>query len=108
VETDENVTATDLGIKEPKISSNNFFYSLKEIWGNIGTALTIDPVKRGQKRIERASEKLIEAQKLVEEKNQPEKAKNAIQKYEKEMARLQETLKKIEKKGGGKSEKISR
>jgi hypothetical protein len=107
VETDENVTATDLGIKEPKISSNNFFYSLKEIWGNIGTALTIDPVKRGQKRIERASEKLIEAQKLVEEKNQPERAKNAIQKYEKEMARLQETLKKIEKKGEANAEKLT-
>ena len=106
-EADENVTAMDLGIKEPKMFSNNFFYSLKEAWNSIDMALTFNPTKKAEKQMKRASEKLIEAKKLIEEKDQPERANKALQKYEQQMSRFQETVKKIKQKGEANIEKLT-
>ncbi|MCF7906943.1 DUF5667 domain-containing protein [Patescibacteria group bacterium] len=106
-EADENVTAVDLGIKEPKMFSNNFFYSLKEAWNSIDMALTFNPTKKAEKQMKRASEKLIEAKKLIEEKNQPERANKALQKYEQQMSRFQKTVKRIEQKGEANLEKLT-
>jgi hypothetical protein len=105
-EIDGNVTAVDLGVKEPKIFSNNFFYSLKEVWNNIDVALTFNSVKKAEKQMKRASEKLIEVKKL-EEKDQPERANKALQKYEQQMSRFQKTVKKIEQKGEADLEKLT-
>ena len=87
VEIDEDITATDLGIEEPKMTSINIFYPLKNLFNNIKIALTADPVKKAEMRLDIANEKLIEAKKLTEEINKPEEAIKAINSYQREISK---------------------
>jgi len=84
---DEDVTAADLGIEEPKMLSTNIFYPLKSLWNNIKISFTADPIKKAEMRLDIANEKLIEAKKLTEEFDEPEKAIQAINAYEKEISK---------------------
>lgn len=91
---DENISATDLGIEEKKITSNNIFSPLNNLWNNIKIAFTSDPIKKTEMRLDIANEKLIEAKQLTEELNEPEKAMQAINAYQKEISK---SIKIIEK-----------
>jgi hypothetical protein len=82
---DEIVSGTDLGVDEPKLLPDSRFYFFKE-WGRgIGLFFTFNQVKKGEKLLEHANEKLLEAQKLAEKTENEKIAEKAMEKYEKAM-----------------------
>lgn len=78
----QEVTAEDLGLKEPKILPDSPIYFLKDWTRNIRTFLTFDPVKKLELRTKIANEKLLETKKLVEKSKKPEIIKKALDKYQ--------------------------
>lgn len=66
VSADENITAADLGIQEPKLLPDSPFYFLKNWARSIQSALTFSSVKKAELKLKFASEKLIETEKLVQ------------------------------------------
>jgi len=107
VEIDEDITATDLGIEEPKMTSINIFYPLKNLFNNIKIALTADPVKKAEMRLDIANEKLIEAKKLTEEINKPEEAIKAINSYQREISKSVKGIENIAQKDQAKAQALS-
>ena len=98
-QTDEDITAKDLKIKEPKIlPTNNILYRLKNLWDNTKIFLTIDPVKKAEMHLNIANKKLIEAKKLTEELNQPKEAIKTIDSYKKEIAKSIKIIENIKEK----------
>jgi len=95
VSLDEDITAEDLEIEEPKMLSTNIFYPLKNLFNNVKIALTADPVKRTEMRLDIANEKLIEAKKFTEELDEPERAIKAINAYQKEISKSIQIMEKM-------------
>ncbi|OQX71438.1 hypothetical protein B6D52_01605 [Candidatus Parcubacteria bacterium 4484_255] len=104
---DEDITAEDLEIEEPKMLSTNIFYPLKNLFNNVKIALTANPIKKAEMRLDLANEKLIEAKKLTEELNQPEKAIKAIESYKKETAKSIKIIENIAEKHQVKAQILS-
>jgi len=107
VEIDEDITAADLEIEEPKMLSTNIFYPLKNLFNNVKIALTTDPVKKAEMRLDLANEKLIEAKKFTEELNEPEKAIKAINAYQKEISKSVKIMENIVEKDQIKAQTLS-
>lgn len=64
----EPVTAEDMGIEEPSVMPDSPFYFLKK-WGeSIDLAFTFDRAKKAEKTMGYASERLIEARTLLQER----------------------------------------
>lgn len=88
VEIDQNIQAEDLGISDPKILADNTLYQVKSFWQGLRSALTFNPVKKAELKLQYANEKLIEAKKLAEIKNNPELAVKALEKYQNQISEV--------------------
>jgi DNA repair exonuclease SbcCD ATPase subunit len=85
---DEEVTAQDLGISEPKVLPDSPFYFLKN-WGRaIGLFFAFGPVKKAELRLKIANEKLIEAKKLAEMKKDPKLIEKALNEFQNEIGKI--------------------
>lgn len=95
---DENVTAVDLGIEEPTLLPDSPFYFLKEWQRGIGNFFTFNSVKKTERYLEQANEKLIEAQKIAEKTGNEEIAVKAMEKYQKAVEKTGNRIEKIKEK----------
>lgn len=94
---DEDVTATDLGIKEPKILPDSRLYFLKNFFGRgIRSFFTFNPVKKAELKLRFANEKLIELKKLAEAKKGPEIIKKGLKNYQEEIEKIKSAAEEIE------------
>ncbi len=91
-EMDENVTAADLNVKEPTILPTSPYYQIKNIWRGLKSTLTFDPMKKIELKLQYANEKLIEAKKTAELKNEPELAAKVLKGYTREINGLTKTV----------------
>jgi len=95
---DEEVSAQDLGISEPKVLPDSPFYFLKNWARGIQNILTFNPLKKAELRLKFANEKLMEAKKMVEKTKDPEKIKKATENYQQETEKVKEQVEKIKEK----------
>jgi len=96
--TDEEVSAEDLEVKDPKLLPDSGFYFLKE-WGRgIRSFFTFNKVKKIELESRYANERLIEIKEMVEQNKDPEKIKKATEKYEKTLDKVKKQSEKIEEK----------
>ncbi len=95
---DEDVTASDLEASEPKLLPDSPFYFLKNWQRGIRSFFTFNQVKKVNLRARYASEKLLEARKLVEKTDIPEVIEKAVENYENEINKVKEIAEKIEEK----------
>jgi len=95
VAVDEDVTAADLGIKDPTILPNSPFYFLKNFQRQLRLALTFNQVKKAELRLQFANEMLVEAQKLAEKTGNQELFQRAIDKYQKQIEKIQNQVEKF-------------
>ena len=90
---DETITATDLGVSEP---ATGFFGFLKNISNGVQYALTFNPVKKAELKLEHANDALLRAQTALE--NNPDSIKaqekyyKYLEKFEKKTAEIQEKV----------------
>jgi hypothetical protein len=85
---DEEVSAQDLGISEPKVLPDSPFYFLKN-WGRaIGLFFAFNPAKRAELRLKFANEKLIEAKKLAEMKKDPKMIERVLNEFQNEIGKI--------------------
>ena len=81
------ITAEDLNVSEPTVLPTNPFYFLKEFGREIQMLITLDPIKKAEIKLKIASEKLIEADKLS---NNKEDLENALSSYTNSLKSLRE------------------
>jgi len=82
---DEEVTAEDLEIKDPNLLPDSPFYFFKN-WGrSIKYFFTFNSVKKAELKLKYADERIIEIKKLIKEKGDPKKIKEAFEKYQEEL-----------------------
>jgi len=74
---------------EPKTLPNSPFYFLKDFWRNLRLIFTFNSVKKAELRLQFASEMLAEAQKMAEETDNQELFQRAIDKYQREVEKLE-------------------
>lgn len=96
--TDENITAEDLGISEPKTLPDSPFYFLKNFWRQVKLVFTFKAINKAELRLRFANEKLIEAKKLAEKINKEEFVGKAVEKYQKEMGKIRNQVEVFEEK----------
>lgn len=102
---DENITAEDLEISEPKTLPNNPFYFLKDFWRQVRLTFAFSAVKKAELRLQFANEMLIEAKRMAEETNNQELFQRAIDKYQRQMDKLQTQAEKVAEKAKKDDEK---
>lgn len=95
---DETVKASDLEISEPTILPDSPFYFLKNWQRAIKEAFTFGSVQKAEVRLEHASERLLEMEKLAEKTDNPEILEKATEKYEESIEKIKEITEKIEDK----------
>jgi len=98
VTADEDITAEDLGISEPKTLPDSPFYFLKNFWRGVRTTFTFNPVNKAELRLRFANEKLIEAKKLAEKTGKEEIFQKTLEKYQREMKRIRTRVEKFKEK----------
>lgn len=111
IATDEEVTTEDLGVEEGTMLPTSRFYFLKSWRRSVDLALTRDPVKKVEKRLQFANEKIAEAQRVVDEKliDNPEAAEKAakiIEHAQEDIERASERIEKFEDKSDEKVKKL--
>lgn len=104
----EQITAQDLGVSDPKILPGNPFYFLKE-WGRgIQSFFAFGRLKKAELQQKFANERLVELKKLVDEgKVSSDILKKATEKYEGTMDKIKERADKIKEKAGN-SDKVNK
>lgn len=90
--TQEEITAKDLGISEPRLLPSSPLYFLKNWARGIRMFFTFDPIKKAKLELKYTAEKLIEAKKLT---NNKEALKKAINNYETAREKLEKRFQKI-------------
>lgn len=95
---DEEINASNLEISEPKLLPDSPFYFLKNWQRGIKSFFTFNSVKKANLRVRYASEKLLEARKLVEKTEIPEVIEKALENYEKEVNKVKAVAEKIKEK----------
>ncbi len=104
-EDNDDVTAEDLGISEPKTLPNSPFYFLKDFWRNLRITFAFNSVKKAELRLQFANEMLIEAKRMAEESDNQELFQRAINKYQRQMDKLQARAEKVVEKAKKDDEK---
>jgi hypothetical protein len=85
---DEEVSAQDLGISEPKVLPGSPFYFLKN-WGRaIGLFFAFNPAKKAELRLKIANEKLMEAKKLAEMKKDTKLIEKTLNEFQNEIGKI--------------------
>ena len=97
-DTAEQVTASDLGVEEPSLLPDSPFYFLKEWQRSIGNFFTFNSVKKAERYLQQANEKLIEAERLAERTGKEQIVANATEKYQKAMEKAGGEIEKIKEK----------
>lgn len=98
VEVDEEVSAADLEIKEPKILPGSRLYFLKE-WGRgIQSFFAFGRLKKTELEQKFANERLMELKALVKQGENQEILKKATEKYERALEKIQARVEKIREK----------
>ena len=85
---DEEITAQELGISEPKVLPDSPFYFLKNLGRMIELFFSFNPVKKAELRLKIASEKLIEAKKLVERGKDPRLIEKTLNEFQNEIGKI--------------------
>jgi hypothetical protein len=85
---DEEVSAQDLGISEPKVLPDSPFYFLKNWRRAIGLFFAFNPARRAELRLKIANEKLMEAKKLAEMKKNPKLMEKALNEFQNEIGKI--------------------
>lgn len=88
VNQDEEVSAQDLGISEPKLLPDNPFYFFKNWVRDVQLFFAFNQVKKGELRLKFANEKIIEAQKLAELKKEPKAIEKVLASFENDIAAI--------------------
>ncbi len=101
----QNINASDLGISDPKILPDSPWYGLKKFWEDIKDAFTFNPIIKAENSLARASERLIEIQKLVDE-GKIKDADKAISRYQKQIDKIKERIAKLTDIQSDKAEKF--
>ncbi len=96
--TDEDITAEDLGISEPKTLPNSPFYFLKSFWRQLRITFAFSSVKKAELRLQFANEMLIEAKRMAQETDNQELFQRAIDKYQRQMDKLRTRAEKVAEK----------
>lgn len=107
VDLDENIMPKDLNISEPTLLPTSPYYPIKNIWRGIKSTLTFNPVKKAELKLQYANEKLIEAKKVSELKNESELAAKALESYGKEINGISKIIEKFSDKTKEKAEKLA-
>lgn len=95
---DEDISAEDLEISEPKILPDRPLYFVKNIWREVRMALTFSKVKKAELRLHYANQKLIEAKKIAEKPGKEEIFQRILASYQKEIEKLKAQVEKFTKK----------
>lgn len=82
---DEEISAQDLGINDPKILPDNITYPLKRLWERARIKLTLNQVKKIELQLQLASYRLIEAKKLSEKSGNEAIFQKTLENYQNEM-----------------------
>lgn len=90
-----DVTAADLGAREPNILPDSPFYFIKEWSRNIQSFFTLDPVKKIELKNKVAGERLLEAKKLADKTKRPEVIKKALEKYQEALGQIKDLAEKM-------------
>jgi len=98
VAADEDITAEDLGIPEPRTLPDSPFYFVKNFWRGVRTTFTFNPIKKVELRLRFANEKLIEAKKLAEKTGKEEIFQKTIDKYQEDMEKIKNQVEKFKEK----------
>jgi len=85
---DEEITAEDLEVSDPKILPDSPFYFLKNIWRTIRSTFTFGAVNKAELRLKYANQRLIEAKKLAEKTNKEKLVEKTVEKYQEEMKKV--------------------
>ena len=101
VNLDDNITAQDLGINEPKLLPSHPLYFIKNLKRGIWSFFTRDPIKKAELNLKFANERLVEIKKMVAS-DKSEKSLQALEKYQKEIERLEKRTERIKPKNKNK------
>jgi len=96
---DETITAQDLGIAQPASGFSGFFQTLSQ---NIQYALTFDPVKKAELKLDNANKALLKAQQILKDNPDSEAAKAQydawMKKFEQRMTQVKARIQKFQDK----------
>lgn len=95
IQADTQVTAQDLGIKDPTILPNSSFYFIKEWARSITNFFTFNTTKKAELASKYANEKLIELQKLAEKNASAKDVKDAVENYKNSVTDLKNKIDQI-------------
>ncbi|OGY49743.1 MAG: hypothetical protein A3B89_02320 [Candidatus Buchananbacteria bacterium RIFCSPHIGHO2_02_FULL_40_13] len=103
---DENVTAEDLDITDPKILPDSPWYGLKKLWENIQEIFTFNPLENAKLQLQRANQRILEAQKLAEKTGNDEAFGRVIENYQRQIEKIEKRLDKLVQKRDAKVDKF--
>ena len=78
IEVDNTIEAEDLGVSESRILPDSPLYGFKRFGRKIHEAITFDPVKKAEVRLQNASQELADAEQLLEEAPEDLEAVEAV------------------------------
>jgi len=97
--TDNNdVTAEDLGVNEPKIPPGHWIYGIKRAWQGLKIAFTFNTIAKTKLRARYLNEDIIGIQKKLENTDSEKISNRLLKIYQKRSDKLEEAIEKIEKK----------
>lgn len=102
IEKDTEVSAGDLGVREPTILPDSPFYFFKELRRAFERTFTFGAVKKAEIELHQANEKIIEARELLKKKGErgSEKAVQAIEQAQERINKIANRAEKLKEKIG--------
>ena len=95
---DENIEPEDLEVGNPKILPGHLFYFFKDWARSIRSLFAFGTVNQAKLRSKFANERLMELKKLIEESDDSERIKRAIEAYQKEIEEIKNKAEEIKEK----------
>ncbi|MFC1612747.1 DUF5667 domain-containing protein [Patescibacteria group bacterium] len=92
VDGDVNIEAEDFGISEPTMLPDSPWYFTKSLWRGVKSAVTFNPIKKAELKLQFANEKLIETKKLAEKTGATGAIENALESYQNEVDKVKEKI----------------
>jgi len=87
----EEVSAQDLGISEPKVLPDSPIYFLKNLGRGIRLFFAFNPEVKAQLRLKFANEKIVEAEKLAELKKNPKLIEKTLGSFQSDLQEIEKT-----------------
>lgn len=89
---DEEVSAEDLEISEPRILPDSPFYGLKKFWERAQETFTFGPVAKAELQLKRANQRIIEAKLLAEKTGNNEAFDKVLENYETRIENIKDRI----------------